>query len=99
MQAFDSNVFLVGPMGSGKTTLGRRVADLLGLEFVDCDQELESQTGASVNLVFDIEGEAGFRERESRILQELAARRSVLVATGDRLAAAVANDVREGVIP
>jgi len=82
MQGSDSNVFLIGPMGSGKTTLGRRVADLLDLDFVDCDQELEQQTGASVNLIFDIEGEAGFRKRETRILRQLAGRRSVLLATG-----------------
>jgi shikimate kinase len=77
-----TNVFLIGPMGSGKTTLGRQVARMLGLEFVDCDRELEEQTGASVNLIFDIEGESGFRERETRLLGEVASRRAVLVATG-----------------
>jgi shikimate kinase len=82
MQRTDSNIFLVGPMGSGKTTLGRRVASELGLEFVDCDQELERQTGVSVNLIFDIEGEAGFRERETHMLQELVKRNGILVATG-----------------
>ncbi len=75
-------VFLVGPMGSGKTTLGRRVADQLGLEFLDCDEEIEQRCGASVNLIFDIEGEAGFRERESKMLASLARRDGVLVATG-----------------
>ncbi len=68
------NVFLVGPMGSGKTTIGRIVARALGLEFVDCDSELERRTGATVNLIFDIEGEAGFRERETRMHSELARR-------------------------
>jgi shikimate kinase len=76
------NVFLVGPMGSGKTTIGRQVARELGLEFHDCDQELEEATGASVTLIFDIEGESGFRKRESRLLRQLAKRRGVLVATG-----------------
>jgi len=76
------NVFLVGPMGSGKTTIGRQLAQELGLVFHDCDQELEKATGASVSLIFDVEGEAGFRERETRLLRELAGRRGVLVATG-----------------
>lgn len=77
-----TNVYLIGPMGSGKTTIGQRVAKQLGLEFLDCDHELERQTGASVNLIFDVEGEAGFRERETRMLQQLTARHGVLVATG-----------------
>jgi shikimate kinase len=76
------NVYLIGPMGSGKTTIGQRVARKLGLEFLDCDQELEAQTGASVNLIFDVEGEAGFRAREARMLEKLTARSGVLVATG-----------------
>lgn len=69
-------------MGSGKTTIGQRVAALLGLEFLDCDHELEAHTGASVNLIFEIEGEQGFRERETRMLEQLSAREGVLVATG-----------------
>lgn len=69
-------------MGSGKTTLGRRVARVLGLDFLDCDEEIEQHTGASVNLIFDIEGEAGFREREARMLTSLARRNGVLLATG-----------------
>ena len=76
------NVYLIGPMGSGKTTVGQRVARLLGLEFLDCDRELEAQTGASVSLIFDVEGEAGFRERETRMVEKLTAQRGVLVATG-----------------
>lgn len=75
-------VYLVGPMGSGKTTIGKRTANLLDLEFVDCDTELEKRTGASVNLIFDIEGEEGFRERESELIAELAKRQDCLVATG-----------------
>lgn len=75
-------VYLIGPMGSGKTTIGQRAAELLGLEFLDCDHELEAQTGASVNLIFDVEGEAGFRERETRMLEKLSRRRGVLIATG-----------------
>ena len=52
-----SNVYLIGPMGSGKTSIGQRLARRLDLEFLDCDHELETQTGASVNLIFDVEGE------------------------------------------
>lgn len=69
-------------MGSGKTTIGQRVARTLELEFLDCDHELEKQTGASVSLIFDVEGEEGFRERESRMLRELTARPGILLATG-----------------
>jgi shikimate kinase len=76
------NVYLIGPMGSGKTTIGQRVARRLGLEFHDSDHELEAQTGASVSLIFDVEGEAGFRERETRMLEQLTRRHGVLVATG-----------------
>jgi shikimate kinase len=77
-----SNVYLVGPMGSGKTTIGQRVAELLGMDFFDSDRELEEQTGASVNLIFDVEGETGFREREMRMLRKLSTRINALVATG-----------------
>jgi shikimate kinase len=76
------NIFLIGPMGSGKTTIGRHLAKKFGLEFYDCDHELEKLTGASVNLIFDLEGEAGFRSRESRLLEQLTAKNGVLIATG-----------------
>jgi shikimate kinase len=76
------NIFLVGPMGSGKTTIGARLARKLDLEFYDCDQEIEARSGASVTLIFEIEGEKGFRQRESRMLRELAGRDRVLIATG-----------------
>ena len=69
-------------MGSGKTTIGQRVAKRLEMEFIDCDRNLEEQTGASVNLIFDVEGESGFRTRESKMLKALTSRHNVLVATG-----------------
>ncbi len=69
-------------MGSGKTTIGQRVAKQLEMEFLDCDRKLEKQTGASVNLIFDVEGETGFRKRESSMLKVLTSRRNVLLATG-----------------
>jgi len=76
------NIFLIGPMGSGKTTIGQRVARLLNLRFHDCDHELEASTGASVSLIFDVEGEEGFRTRETRMLDLLTAQSGVLIATG-----------------
>ena len=76
------NIYFVGPMGAGKTTIGRRVAELLGYEFLDLDHEIEEQTGASVSLVFEIEGEAGFRLRETKALRDLCDRTGILLATG-----------------
>ncbi len=76
------NIFLVGPMGSGKTTIGRRLAGELGLDFVDSDHEIEARTGASIPLIFDIEGEAGFRRREKAMIDELTRREGIVLATG-----------------
>ncbi|MEE4361071.1 MAG: shikimate kinase AroK [Pseudomonadales bacterium] len=76
------NVFLVGPMGAGKTTVGKLLADELGLEFLDTDKEIEERTGADIGWIFDVEGEEGFRKREAAMLDELTARNGVLVATG-----------------
>jgi shikimate kinase len=76
------NLFFVGPMGAGKTTIGRRVAELVGLPFVDLDHEIEVHTGAEVALIFELEGEEGFRRREQTQLAELAAREGIVVATG-----------------
>lgn len=76
------NIFLIGPMGSGKTTIGKQLARKFGLDFFDCDQELERLTGASVNLIFDLEGETGFRQRETQLLDMLTAKSGVLIATG-----------------
>jgi len=76
------NIFLIGPMGSGKTTLGRRIAPKLGYDFIDLDEELEKRCGVEVAVIFEIEGEQGFRERESGLLAEIAARRGQLIATG-----------------
>lgn len=78
----NQNIFLIGPMGSGKTSLGRRVAPRLGLDFIDLDEELERRCGVEVAVIFEIEGEAGFRERECELLAEIAAGSGRLVATG-----------------
>lgn len=77
-----SNLILVGPMGAGKTSLGRRLAERLGLTFVDADHALETATGASVSLIFELEGEAAFRQRERVLLAQLCAARAQVIATG-----------------
>ena len=78
----DSNIFLVGLMGAGKSTIGRHLAKSLGLEFVDSDHEIERRTGASIPLIFDVEGENGFRQREKKIIDELTQREGIVLATG-----------------
>ena len=77
-----SNIFLVGPMGAGKSTIGRHLAALLGRQFVDADREIELRTGASIALIFELEGEAGFRRREQAVIEELTGRRDLVLATG-----------------
>ncbi len=76
------NLVFVGPMGAGKTTIGTRVAAKLGLRFVDVDHRLEEITGARVPLIFECEGETGFRARESALLAELCNDSGLLIATG-----------------
>jgi len=76
------NIFLVGLMGAGKTSVGRRLARRLGKTFFDCDEEIERATGVKIPVIFDIEGEAGFRAREARMLAELALRADIVLATG-----------------
>lgn len=77
-----TNLFFIGPMGAGKTTIGRRTAELLGLPFFDLDHAIEEQSGAAIPLIFDLEGEPGFRRRESQLLSEFAARDGIALATG-----------------
>lgn len=77
-----SNIFLVGPMGSGKTAVGRQLARRLGMPFVDSDHEIEQRTGVDIPLIFDKEGEDGFRRRESEIIDELTARSGIVLSTG-----------------
>jgi len=77
-----SNIFLVGFMGSGKSTVGRQLAAELGKEFFDCDGVLEERTGVDIPYIFDLEGETGFRRREAAVLRELAAKRGIVLSTG-----------------
>ena len=76
------NIFIVGPMGSGKSTVGKIISNELFLNFFDTDEEIESRTGASIDWIFDLEGEEGFRKRESEILNEMADRNSIVLSTG-----------------
>lgn len=76
------NIYLVGMMGAGKTTVGRLLARRLKLRFVDSDHEIESRCGVKIPLVFEIEGEAGFRARESQVLAELIALEGIVLGTG-----------------
>jgi len=76
------NIFLVGPMAAGKSAVGRALARELGKRFVDSDEEIEARTGVDVAYIFEREGEAGFRERESRAIDELSAQTGIVMATG-----------------
>jgi len=77
-----NNIFLIGPMGAGKTTIGRHLATLLHKRFVDVDHEIERRTGVTIPVIFEIEGEAGFRRRESTLLTELSQDEDIVMATG-----------------
>ena len=76
------NIFLVGPMGAGKSTIGRHLADELHLDFYDSDQEIEKRTGADIAWIFDLEGEDGFRKREEDIINDLTDKQGIVLATG-----------------
>src|ERR1700752_3308206 len=77
-----TSVFLVGPMGSGKTAVGRHLARVLRLPFHDSDAEIERRTGVDIPFIFDKEGEAGFRQREREALAALTAIEGIVLATG-----------------
>ncbi|MCS5709583.1 shikimate kinase AroK [Candidatus Berkiella cookevillensis] len=76
------NLFLVGPMGAGKSTIGKQLAKELKLEFCDVDQEIEDRAGADIGWIFDVEGEEGFRKREEIVIDELSQRQGLVLATG-----------------
>lgn len=76
------NLILIGPMGCGKTTVGKQLAKRARLDFVDSDHMIEDRCGVSISTIFDIEGEEGFRKRETKMLTELCARTGIVLATG-----------------
>jgi len=82
LQNSSQNIFLVGLMGSGKTTIGRQLAQACKLEFIDSDAEIVARTGAEIAWIFDIEGEAGFRQREKIAINELTQQSGIVLATG-----------------
>lgn len=80
--SFERSVYLIGPMGSGKSAVGRHLARLLHLEFYDSDAEIERRTGVDIPFIFEKEGEAGFREREREIIDSLTRLERTVIATG-----------------
>ncbi len=76
------NIFLIGPMGTGKTTIGRHLARKLKMNFYDSDRVIETETGADIPLIFEKEGEAGFRRREQNIIDRLTQQSGIILATG-----------------
>ena len=78
----NANIILIGPMGAGKTTIGRQIARLFDYDFIDSDREIEARTGASIPLIFELEGEEGFRKREQEIISELCQKSHMVLATG-----------------
>jgi len=75
-------IFLVGLMGAGKSTIGKQLAKVLHKEFVDSDREIETQTGATIPLIFELEGEEGFRRRECEMIERLTQQADTVLATG-----------------
>ncbi len=76
------SLFLTGPMGAGKSTIGRQLSKQLGMPFHDSDHEIEARTGVDIPLIFELEGESGFRKRESAIIDELTQLPNIILATG-----------------
>ena len=75
-------IFIVGPMASGKSTLGKKLAQTLEIDFLDTDNEIEKRAGAEISWIFEVEGEEGFRERERKALQRSAEKDNVVISTG-----------------
>jgi shikimate kinase len=76
------NIFLIGPMGAGKSTVGRQLAESLGYEFRDSDREIQRRTGVDIPTIFEFEGEEGFRQRERQVVDELSQEEGIVLATG-----------------
>jgi len=82
VKRLSGNIFLVGMMGAGKTTVGKLLAQQLGKTFVDSDEEIQHRTGVTIPHIFDVEGEAGFRQREANVIQDLVRLDNLVLATG-----------------
>jgi shikimate kinase len=89
------NIFLVGPMGAGKSTIGRLLSQELNLEFVDSDKEIETRAGADIPWIFDVEGEIGFRDREESVIASLSTQKGIVLSTGG---GAVIRDANRSVL-
>lgn len=76
------NIFLIGPMGAGKSTIGRTLAKELKLDFYDSDEVIEERTGADIAWIYDVEGEEGYRRREQKVIEELTQKNNIVLATG-----------------
>lgn len=85
------NIFLIGPMGAGKSTIGRMLSQELSLDFVDVDREIEERAGANIPWIFDVEGEDGFRDREEAVVDELTLKDQQVLATGGGAVLRAAN--------
>lgn len=85
------NIFLIGPMGAGKTSIGKALASFLGLEFYDSDQVVVQRAGADILWIYDVEGEEGFRQREMKVIAELVKLKGIVLATGGGSVAVAEN--------
>lgn len=88
------NIYLVGPLGAGKSTIGRYLADELKMEFFDTDTVIEERCGAEISWIFDVEGESGFRKREEKVVHDLTEKTGIVLATGGGVVESEANRSR-----
>jgi shikimate kinase len=88
------NIYLVGPLGAGKSTIGRYLADELKMDFFDTDTVIEERCGAEISWIFDVEGEAGFRKREEKVVHDLTEKTGIVLATGGGVVESGANRAR-----
>lgn len=86
-----NNIFLIGPMGAGKSTIGKYLSKELKLEFIDTDHEIEKRAGADISWIYDVEGESGFRKREEAIVDECTQKHGIVLATGGGVITSEAN--------
>lgn len=82
MKDINTNIFLIGPMGAGKTSVGRYLAKQLNMDFYDSDEEIQNRTGVSLSWIFDLEGMAGYRHREMKVIEDLSGLSNIVLSTG-----------------